>query len=56
MSTQTRTLGTAIAGASLGFFERYLTIWVAACILAGILLGQAAPGVFQALAALEIAH
>jgi arsenite transporter len=28
-------------------FERYLTVWVALCIVAGIVLGQAAPGVFQ---------
>jgi hypothetical protein len=26
----------------IGFFERYLTIWVALCIVGGILLGQAA--------------
>ena len=29
----------------LGFFEKYLTIWVVLCILAGILLGKVAPGV-----------
>ena len=29
----------------LGAFERYLTAWVALCILAGILLGRVAPGV-----------
>ncbi|UCD17879.1 MAG: ACR3 family arsenite efflux transporter [Candidatus Zixiibacteriota bacterium] len=29
----------------LGFFERYLTIWVILCILAGILLGMSAPEV-----------
>jgi len=28
----------------LGFFERYLTLWVGLCILAGILLGRIAPG------------
>ncbi len=27
----------------LGFFERYLTLWVGLCILAGILLGRIAP-------------
>src|SRR5580704_14367398 len=31
----------------MGIFERYLTLWVALCIVAGIVLGQAAPGVFQ---------
>jgi ACR3 family arsenite transporter len=29
----------------LGFFERYLTVWVLLCIGAGILLGELAPGV-----------
>lgn len=56
MSTQSPTLGTAIAGASLGFFERYLTLWVALAIGAGIVLGQAMPALFQALGAMEIAH
>jgi len=40
----------------IGFFERYLTVWVALCIVAGIGLGQLAPGVFQAVAALEVAR
>ncbi len=31
----------------MGIFERFLTLWVALCIVAGIVLGQAAPGVFQ---------
>jgi ACR3 family arsenite transporter len=34
-------------------FERYLSLWVAACIAAGIALGSLVPGVFRALAALE---
>lgn len=29
----------------LGFFEKYLTLWVALCIVAGIVLGKLAPGV-----------
>jgi ACR3 family arsenite transporter len=40
----------------LGFFERYLTVWVALCIAAGILLGLWLPGGFQAVGALEIAR
>jgi ACR3 family arsenite transporter len=36
-------------------FERYLTLWVALCIVAGIALGHAAPGVFHAIGAAEIA-
>ena len=40
---------------ALGFFERYLTAWVALCIVSGIALGQGFPSVFQAIGALEIA-
>ncbi|MBN2482762.1 MAG: ACR3 family arsenite efflux transporter [Candidatus Omnitrophica bacterium] len=38
-----------MAERSLGFFEKYLTVWVIACIGAGILLGKMAPGVAKAL-------
>ena len=41
--------------ARLGVFERWLSLWVALCIAAGIGLGSAFPGAFAALAALEIA-
>jgi len=37
-------------------FERYLSVWVAACILAGITLAQILPGLFAALAGLEYAN
>jgi arsenite transporter len=37
-------------------FERYLTLWVGLCIVAGIVLGQAAPAVFQAIGGAEIAR
>ena len=30
--------------------ERYLTLWVALCIVAGIALGHVMPGVFQHIA------
>ncbi|MDX3893494.1 ACR3 family arsenite efflux transporter [Pusillimonas sp.] len=40
---------------SISFFERYLTIWVALCIVAGVLLGRAMPDVFQGIAAFEVA-
>lgn len=33
----------------LNVFERYLTLWVALCILGGIILGKLAPGVARAL-------
>ncbi|HEY8359133.1 MAG TPA: ACR3 family arsenite efflux transporter [Ramlibacter sp.] len=39
----------------IGFFERYLTVWVVLCIVAGVLLGQFVPGMFQRVAALELA-
>jgi ACR3 family arsenite transporter len=39
----------------LSRFERYLTLWVALCIVAGIALGHLMPGVFQAIGAAEIA-
>ncbi|WP_317623101.1 ACR3 family arsenite efflux transporter [Thiohalomonas denitrificans] len=40
----------------MGFFERYLTVWVFLCIGAGILLGQLFPGLFRAVGALEVAQ
>ncbi len=40
---------------TLGVFERYLTLWVAGCIVVGIGLGQWFPPVFQTLGAAEIA-
>ncbi len=39
----------------MSLFERWLTLWVALSILAGLVLGSLAPGVFGALAALEVA-
>ena len=44
------------AGAPLSIFERYLSVWVFLCILAGILAGQMAPGVFQAIGRMEVAR
>ncbi|PVY79741.1 ACR3 family arsenite transporter [Cupriavidus alkaliphilus] len=46
----------AAAAPAIGFFERYLTIWVALCIVAGIALGQMLPGVFQAIGRMEYAQ
>ena len=42
------------AGSSLSFFERYLTLWVFLCIVAGIALGRLFPGVAVALDAMSI--
>ena len=41
---------------SMGMFERYLTLWVALCIVVGIALGQAAPSLFHALGAATVAQ
>jgi ACR3 family arsenite transporter len=41
--------------APMSLFERFLTLWVALCILAGIALGQVMPQVFRAIGAAEIA-
>ncbi|MFA6970485.1 MAG: ACR3 family arsenite efflux transporter [Gallionella sp.] len=40
----------------MSIFERYLTLWVFLCIIAGVVLGQFLPGIFQAIASLEVAH
>jgi len=39
----------------LSLFERYLTVWVALCIIAGVTLGHFLPGVFHTIGAAEIA-
>ena len=40
----------------MGLFERFLSVWVALGILAGVGLGLAVPGLFQVVATLEVAH
>ena len=40
----------------MGLFERFLTVWVALGIGAGVILGLWLPGIFQAVAALEYAQ
>lgn len=40
----------------MGIFERYLTVWVALCIAAGISLGQLFPALFGSLARMEYAN
>ena len=44
-----------MAAAPMSLFERYLTLWVAICIGLGVWLGQAFPGLFHAIAGLELA-
>ena len=41
---------------AMGKFERYLTLWVALCIVAGVALGQALPGLFRVFGAATVAE
>jgi ACR3 family arsenite transporter len=41
---------------AMGLFERLLTLWVALCIVAGIVLGQMMPGVFHAIGEATVAE
>ncbi len=40
---------------TMGAFERYLSIWIGLCILAGVSLGALSPSLFSAIAAIEYA-
>ena len=44
------------SGSPMGIFERYLSVWVVLCIIAGIVLGQWFPAVFQAIGRMEVAQ
>jgi ACR3 family arsenite transporter len=56
MSTPAATAQLAEARPAIGFFERWLTLWVFLCIVAGIALGQGVPAAFEVLGRLEIAR
>jgi len=56
MSAQCEVAAKKITQAEMSLFERYLTLWVVLCIVAGILLGQFLPEVFQAIGRMEIAR
>ena len=56
MSAQCEATAKMAAGAPMSVFERYLTVWVFLCIVAGIALGQFMPGVFQAIGHMKIAQ
>ncbi len=56
MSTRCEITAKHAASAPLSVFERYLTVWVALCIIVGIALGQYFPGVFQAIGRMEFAQ
>jgi ACR3 family arsenite transporter len=40
----------------MSIFERYLTVWVGLCIIAGVALGHLLPGVFRTIGAAEVAN
>ncbi|HSD41630.1 MAG TPA: ACR3 family arsenite efflux transporter [Burkholderiales bacterium] len=52
----TTAVAAAPAPSAIGFFERWLTLWVFLCIVTGIALGQLAPAPFQALGRMEVAR
>ncbi|MGB0126892.1 MAG: ACR3 family arsenite efflux transporter [Rhodocyclaceae bacterium] len=56
MSAQCEVAAKQAAGAPMSLFERYLTVWVVLCILAGIALGQLLPGPVQAIGRMEFAQ
>ena len=45
----------ADSASPMGLFERYLSLWVALCILAGVALGVALPQLFAVIASIEFA-
>ena len=47
--------GSSVAAGGIGFFEKWLSVWVGLCIVAGLWLGNVVPGAFAAIAGLEIA-
>lgn len=53
---QTLAADRADAPAAIGFFEKYLTIWVALCIVVGIALGAVMPQFFAVVASAEVAQ
>jgi ACR3 family arsenite transporter len=56
MTTSGRNAAEASAApGGIGFFEKWLSVWVALCIAAGMALGSALPGFFESLAKVEIA-
>src|SRR4051812_17878359 len=56
MSDAAATGDIASAKPGMGVFERYLTLWVALCIIVGIGLGQVMPGVFHAIGNATVAQ
>lgn len=56
MSVQCETIARHVAGTPMSVFERYLTLWVGLCIVAGVVVGQWLPDVFQTIGRMEVAR
>jgi ACR3 family arsenite transporter len=56
MSAQFEVMVKQAARAPMSLFERYLTVWVLLCIVAGIALGQGLPSAFQMIGKMEVAR
>lgn len=56
MNTPCEVTDKKVSGASMSIFERYLTIWVFLCIVAGITLGHFLPRLFQSIGRMEFAQ
>lgn len=56
MSAQCETTAKRAAGVPMSVFERWLSLWVALCIIAGVILGQWLPAPFQMLGQMEVAR
>lgn len=56
MSAQCEVTAKAAANAPMSIFERYLTVWVALCIIAGVALGHFLPAPFHTIGRMEVAH
>ncbi len=55
MKDSCETNAAPVAAPQMHIFERYLTVWVFLCIVAGIALGQGLPSLFQVIGRMEIA-
>lgn len=56
MSAQCELVAKQATAKSMGFFERYLSLWVLLCIVAGLGLGALFPNLFQTIGHLELAQ
>jgi len=56
MSVQCEVTAKQAAGAPMSLFERWLTLWVFLCIVAGIAFGQLLPGPVQAVGRMAVAR